>query len=142
MQSISPYLNFSGNTEEAFNFYKGVFGTAFSVLQRFSDTANAEKFPEADRDKIMHVSLPLGNGVVLMATDSLESMGQKLVQGNNFYICLNTDSKAEADKLFKGLSEGGKIEMNLEDTFWGAYFGCFKDKFGVQWMLNFTEQKG
>lgn len=142
MQSISPYLNFPGNTEEAFNFYKSVFGTEFSVLQRFSDTANAQKLPEADRDKIMHVSLPLGNGVVLMATDSLESMGQKLVQGNNFYICLNTDSKAEADKFFKGLSEGGKIEMNLEDTFWGAYFGCFKDKFGVQWMLNFTEQKG
>jgi PhnB protein len=139
MARLNPYLNFNGNTEEAFNFYKSVFGGEFAMLQRFRDTPEATKLPEQDQNKIMHVALPIGNGNVLMATDALESMGQKLSVGNNFYISVSTDSVAETDKLFNGLSAGGKIELPLQKTFWGAYFGMFRDKFGIQWMLNYDE---
>lgn len=135
---MNPYLNFNGNTEEAFNFYRSVFGGDFKMVQRFKDVPGAEKFPPAVRDKIMHISLPIGKGNILMATDALESMGQKVNPGNNFYISLETDSKEETKKLFDGLSAGGKIEQPLKDEFWGAYFGMFKDKFGVQWMISYT----
>ncbi len=137
MATINTYLNFNGNTEEAFSFYKSVFGGEFAALQRFRDTPEAGNIPESERDMIMHVSLPIGKGNVLMGTDALESMGQKLIAGNNFSISINAESKAEADKLFKGLSAGGKIEMPLADAFWGAYFGMFADKFGIQWMVNY-----
>jgi PhnB protein len=136
MLAINPYLNFPGNTEEAFNFYKSVFGGEFTTFQRFKDTAEAGKMSPEDGEKIMHVALPLAGGVTLMATDALESMGQKLVVGNNFYISVEAGSRDEADKLFRDLSEGGKIEMGMNEAFWGAYFGMFKDKFGVQWMIN------
>lgn len=136
MASINPYLNFAGNTEDAFNFYKSVFGGEFMVLQRFKDVPGME-IAEGDREKIMHVSLPIGNGNILMATDALESMGQSLTIGNNFSISISTASKDEATALFSALSESGKIEMPLQDTFWGAYFGMFTDKFGIQWMVNF-----
>ena len=89
----------------------------------------------------MHVALPIGNGNVLMGTDSLESLGQKLTVGNNFYICLSPESKEEAERLFNGLSAGGKIEMPLQDMFWGAYYGSFADKFGVQWMVNYEKNR-
>lgn len=141
MASINPYLNFPGNTEEAFNFYKSVFGGEFVVLQRFKDTSEGGKLPEADQSKIMHIALPIGNGGMLMATDALASMGQTLTQGNNFYISINAESEADADKFFNGLSAGGVVEMPLEKTFWGAYFGAFKDKFGIQWMVNFDYGK-
>jgi PhnB protein len=141
MATINPYLNFAGNTEEAFNFYKSVFGGEFISLQRFKDTPEAGKVSENEKNKIMHVALPVGKGNILMATDTLESMGQKLTVGNNFYISLEAESKQEAEKLFKGLSAGGKIEMPLEDAFWGAYFGMFTDKFGVKWMVNYTYPK-
>ena len=141
MATINPYLNFLGNTEEAFNFYKSVFGGEFIMLHRFKDTPESEKMSKEDGEKIMHIALAIGNGTILMATDALESFGQKLNFGNNIYISLTAESKAEADTLFKGLSAGGKIEMPLQDTFWGAYFGIWADKFGVQWMVNYDYPK-
>ena len=139
MTAINPYLNFNGNTEEAFNFYKSVFGGEFLALMRFKDNAGCGAIPESEKERIMHVALPIGNGAVLMGTDALESMGQKLTFGNNFYICINPESKEEADRLFNGLSAGGKIEMAMQDMFWGAYWGSFADKFGVQWMVNYDK---
>jgi PhnB protein len=139
MAAINPYLNFNGNTEEAFNFYKSVFGGEFLAVMRFKDNAECGQISESDQDRIMHIALPIGNGNTLMATDSLESMGQKLTVGNNFYICLAPESKEEAEKLFNGLSAGGKIEMPLQDMFWGAYYGSFSVKFGVQWMVNYDK---
>jgi PhnB protein len=142
MATINPYLNFNGNTEEAFNFYKSVFGGEFAILARFrdmpeSDNCDGMKVAESDLDKIMHVALPIGNGNVLMATDALESMGQKLTEGNNFSISVSADSKEDADKIFNGLSEGGKVEMPLADAFWGAYFGMLQDQFGIRWMVSY-----
>ncbi len=141
MATINPYLNFPGNTEEAFNFYKSVFGGEFLTLQRFKDTPESGKIPEHEKDKIVHIALPIGKspqGNVLMGTDALESMGQKLTVGNNFSITIQPESKQEAERLFNGLSAGGKVEMPLQDAFWGAYFGMFQDKFGIQWMVNFV----
>jgi len=138
--TINPYLNFPGNTEEAFNFYKSVLGGEFPFLQRFKDTPEADKISPEDANKIMHVSLPVGNGNMIMATDALESMGQKLTPGNNFYLCISADSKEEADKLFKGLSDGGQVYMPMNKTFWGAYFGMLTDKFGINWMINFQNK--
>ncbi len=137
MAIINAYLNFNGNTEEAFNFYKSVFGGEFSALQRFKDTPEADKLSPGDREKIMHIALPIGNNV-LMATDAMESMGQKLKAGNNFSLSIEAQSKEEADKLFSGLSAGGTVTMPLQDAFWGAYFGMLEDRFGIQWMVNYT----
>lgn len=140
MAIINPYLNFNGTTEEAFNFYRSVFGGEFTILQRFKDVPDlpgADQMSESDLDKIMHVSLPIGDKNVLMATDALESMGQKLVEGNNYSISIDPESEEEARRLFEGLSVGGEIEMPLEDQFWGALFGMVKDKFGIRWMVNF-----
>ena len=136
MKAVNPYLNFPGNTEEAFNFYKSVFGGEFAMVQRFKDTPEADRVPEADKNKLMHIALPIGNGTVLMATDALESMGHKLKMGNNFHISISADSTEEADKLFNGLSAGGSIMVPMSKMFWGAYFGMFTDKFGIQWMIN------
>ena len=141
MVTINPYLNFLGNTEEAFNFYKSVFGGEFQTLQRFKDVPGTENITAEEKEKIMHVSLPIGNGVVLMATDALESMGHKLTIGDNINLSINVDSEKEADQLFSALSAGGKVEMPLEKTFWGAYFGMFKDKFGIKWMINYDYNK-
>ena len=141
MPTLNPYLNFAGTTEEAFNFYKSVFGGEFSILQRFRDMPEGGKLPKHEQDKIMHVSLPIGNGHVLMGTDTLESMGQRLIPGNNFYINIQPDTKEEAKRLFSGLSAEGKVEMPLQDASWGAYFGMFRDKFGIQWMINYMQQK-
>ncbi len=141
MKSINPYLNFPGNTEEAFNFYKKVFGGDFlGGIFRFKDTPEAEKMNAADKEKIMHVALPMGKTNMIMATDALESMGFKLTFGNNFYISIDAESKEEADKLFNALSEGGKIEMKMADQFWGDYFGSLADKFGVRWMISFSNR--
>jgi len=137
MATVNPYLNFMGNTEEAMNFYKSVFGNEFIFLQRFKDTPHGANMSPEDQEKIMHVSLRIGSNTVLMATDMLESMGQKMTQGNNFSLTISPDSREEADKFFAALSAGGTIIMPLEDAFWGAYFGAFTDKFGVQWMINF-----
>jgi PhnB protein len=137
MATINPYLNFDGNTEEAFNFYKSVFGGEFMALMRWKDAPEADKLPAGDREKVMHVSLPIGKGNVLMATDACKSMGRTLTVGNNFYISISPESEEEADRLFNGLSAGGQVTMPLHKAFWGAYFGMFTDKFGIQWMVNY-----
>lgn len=137
MATVNPYLNFLGNTEEAFNFYKSVFGGEFVGLQRFKDTPEADKLSAADQDKIMHVALPIGSSTILMGTDALESMGHTLTLGNNLSLAIGAESKEEAEKIFNGLAEGGEVEMPLQDTFWGAYFGMTADKFGIKWMVNF-----
>jgi PhnB protein len=141
MATLNPYLNFNGNTEEAFNFYKSVFGGEFITLQRFKDTPEADRVAPADKDKIMHISLPIGKGNILMATDAVESMGHKLTVGNNFSLSLSAESEKEADKIFNGLSAGGKIDVPMSKMFWGAYFGMFTDKFGIQWMINYDYPK-
>ncbi|RPI73020.1 MAG: VOC family protein [Ignavibacteriales bacterium] len=139
MATINTYLNFPVNTEEAFNFYKSVFGGDFAGgINRFGDMPESGNVSESDKNKIMHVGLPVGKNNMLMATDALESMGQKLDFGNNVHLSLEADNKEEADKLFKSLSEGGKVTMPLADAFWGAYFGMLTDKFGVHWMVNYT----
>ncbi len=141
MPTFNPYLNFAGNTEDAFKFYKSVFGGEFVNLTRFKDTPEGAKLPPNEREKIMHVSLPIGKGNILMATDALESMGHKLTTGNNFNLSIETESKEEAKTLYEKLSVGGKIEQPLQDTFWGAYFGMFADKFGIHWMISYTYPK-
>lgn len=138
MRTINPYLNFAGNTEAAFNFYKSVFGGEFFALQRFRDIPGMDNIPDSDKNKIMHISLPIGKNTMLMATDALESMGQRLTHGNNFYLTIEAEDRNEADILFSKLSDGGTVEMEMQDTFWGAYFGSFADKFGIQWMITFT----
>lgn len=142
MTKFNPYLNFAGNTEEAFNFYKSVFGGEFTSIVRFKDMPmEGVNIPKEDENKIMHVGLLIGKDQTLMATDTLESLGQKLTLGNNVYISIHPDSKEEADKLFNGLSESGKIEMPIADQPWGDYYGSFADKFGIQWMINYHEEK-
>ena len=141
MTTINPLLHFDGNTEEAFNFYKSVFGGEFLSVMRWKESPGGDKRPEEERDRIMHISLPIGNDNVLMAGDALESMGQKLNMGNNIHIAIGPDNKEEADRIFNALSEGGKIEMPLADTFWGAYFGMCEDIFGIHWMINYAYPK-
>ena len=143
MTKFNVYLNFPGTAEEAFNFYKAVFGGEFSSVVRFKDMPMpGVKLPKEAEGKIMHIGLPVGDkGDVLMASDSLESLGQKIVQGNNSYISVHPDSKEEADRIFKGLSSGGSIEMPIADQPWGDYWGSFKDKFGVLWMVNYSRPK-
>ena len=137
---MNPYLNFSGTSEEAFNFYKSVFGGEFTTMERFKNTPDGDKLSPEDANKIMHIALPIG-GNTLMATDALESMGQTLTQGNNFHLSIHTESKAEADKLFSALGVGGKVEMPLMDMFWGAYFGMLNDKFGIKWIVSYEPKK-
>ena len=137
MTRLHSYLNFAGNTEEAFNFYRSVFGGEFSSLVRFKDfPMEGVSIPEEDGDKIMHIALPVGKDDMLMATDALRSLGQELVQGNNIYVSVHPESKEEADRIFKALSEGAEIEMPIADQAWGDYYGSLKDKFGVKWMVD------
>lgn len=137
MPAVNPYLNFNGNCGEAFNFYKAAFGGEFAMIMRFGDVPPGTPKPEGDDpDKIMHVALPIGNGTVIMGSDVPSSYG-KVAFGQNFHISISTDSEKEADKLFAALSEGGKIMMPMDKTFWGAYFGMLTDKFGVNWMVNY-----
>lgn len=141
MATLNPYLNFAGNAEEAFNFYKSIFGTEFTALQRLGETPEASKFSKDDQKKLMHVALPIGKGNVLMASDVPESMGFKVNAGNNVRLSIEADSKEEATKVFEGLSKGGKVGQPLSDTFWGAHFGMLTDKFGIHWMVNYTYPK-
>jgi PhnB protein len=141
MPTLNPYLTFAGNAEEAFNFYKSVFGGEFSGLQRFKETPEASKVPKGELDKLMHVALPIGKGNVLMASDVLESMGYNVTSGNNLSLSIEAESKEEAERVFKGLSQEGKIRMPLGDTFWGAHFGMLTDKFGIHWMVSYTYVK-
>ncbi len=141
MARVNTYLNFSGNTEEAFNFYKSVFGGEFggNGISRFGDIPVSEGVTgcaESDKDLVMHVELPILGGHILMGTDAPESMGFNLVIGTNVNISLEPDSRDESNKLFDSLSEGGKVTMPMQDMFWGAYYGSCTDKFGIQWMIN------
>lgn len=137
MVMTSPYIIFNGNAEEAFNFYKSVFGGEFAMVQRFKGTPEESKLSESDQNKIMHINLPLGKGHMLMGSDAIESVRRGIVYGNNFYVSLFTETKEEAGRIFKELSAGGKVELPIQDTFWGAYFGMFADKFGVNWMVSY-----
>jgi PhnB protein len=140
MANVSTYLNFKNNTEEAFNFYKSVFGGEFiGGISRFKDVPPAEGMPALapeDGNLVMNIQFPITAGHLLMGSDAPESMGFKINQGNNVYICVEFDSRAETKKIYETLSSGGKIEMELQDMFWGAYYGSFTDKFGVKWMVN------
>ena len=143
MATVSTYLNFDRRTEEAFKFYKTVFGTEFAGLVRFGDMPTEEGQPgpsEADSQLIANVQLPILGGHLLMGTDAPESMGFTLNQGNNVYISLHPDSREEADTLFAALSEDGNVEMPMADQFWGDYFGSLVDRFGVNWMVNYSSE--
>jgi PhnB protein len=145
MAKVSTYLNFPRNTEEAFTFYKSVFKTEYVCpVARMGEAPSHPDGPplsEEDRNLIMHIALPTLGDHVLMGTDAPESMGFKCTAGNNVYINLQPDTRAEADRLFNELSDGGKIEMPIQEMFWGAYFGSFTDRFGIQWMVNCEEPK-
>ncbi len=138
MALINPHINFNGNAEEAFNFYKSVFGGAFANVIRLKDLASAE-FPVAENDanKIMHIALPIGNNI-LMGNDVPESMGPVNENENRSKISINAESREEADKLFSGLSAGGNVEMPIGDSPWGSYFGMFRDKYGIEWMVDYN----
>jgi PhnB protein len=143
MATINPYLQFNGNTEEVFNFYKSVFGGEFAAMQRYSEmppSPEMGEMPEGAPEKIMHVALPIGEKNLLMGSDVLESMGQNFTIGDNFSVCISAESKDEADKVFGALATDGKVTMPLADAFWGDYFGMLTDRFGIQWMVSFNEK--
>lgn len=138
MALINPHVNFNGNAEEAFTFYKSVFGGEFAKVIRFKDLASTE-FPvaENEKNKIMHIALPIGENNMLMANDVPESMGKTNENENRSKIVIIAESKEEADKLFNGLSAGGQIEGPIGDSPWGSYFGCFRVKYGIEWIVEF-----
>ena len=138
---INPYLNFDGRTEEAFNFYKKVFRGEFMTFQRVKDAPGGKDAPAKEQNRIMHVALPIGSETILMGSDTMESMGHKLIMGNNMSISVNAESEKEADQIFNGLSAGGKVTMPMEKAFWGSYFGMATDKFGVQWMVSYDPKR-
>ncbi len=142
MLKLHTYLNFSGNAEEAFNFYKSVFGGQFGSVTRFKDMPiQGMTIPRQDENKMMHISLPVGKDDMIMASDVLESRGQKLLIGNNVSIMISPDTKEEADRVFKALSAGGKVEMAIANQPWGDYYGGLIDKFGIRWMVNYAYPK-
>jgi PhnB protein len=145
MSRVSTYLNFPRHTEEVFNFYKSVFGGEFSGggIARFKDVPKVDgmpPLPEEDLDLIMHIELPIVGGHILMGTDAPESMGFNVINGNNVHINLEPDTKAETKKIFEALSAGGKITTELQEMFWGAYYGSCIDKYGINWMVNCNEK--
>jgi len=146
MATVNIYLNFPGNTEEAFLFYKSVFGTEFygEGIMRFNDVPPSDDMPpmpDGVENMVMHVGLPILGGHLLMGSDAPKEMGFKVTTGNNVYINLQPDTREETRKLFNALSEGGKVEQELQDMFWGDYYGACTDKFGVMWMFNCSEKK-
>jgi PhnB protein len=142
MTKFHVYLNFPGNTEEAMEFYRSVFGGKFSAVVRFKDLPmEGVTIPREAENKIMHIGLTVGEANMIMATDALESMGMKLVQGNNVYISVHPDSKREADRIFTALARGGSVEMAIADQPWGDYYGSLKDKYGTMWMVNYSYPK-
>ncbi len=137
MAQINPHINFNGNAEEAFNFYKSVFGGEFAKIIRFKELSGPDfHVSEDEADKIMHIALPIGKNI-LIANDVPESMGRTNENENRSKISISAESKEEADKLFNGLSEAGKIEMPIADSPWGSYFGMFRDKYGIEWIVDF-----
>lgn len=138
MAKINPYIHFNGNAEEAFNFYKSVFGGEFAMIMRFKDLANpGYTIPENEANKIMHIALPIGKHFVLMGSDTPESLGKHNENETRSKICISAESKIEAEFLFNRLSAGGQIEMPIQDSSWGSYFGMFRDKFGFEWIIDF-----
>ncbi|SRR5690606_5927164 len=134
----NPYLNFDGQAEEAFEFYQSVFGGEITKM-KFSEMPGGDQTPDNEKNRMMHISLPIGSSTVLMASDIMPSQGHVLDKGNHMYISLHPDSREEADRIFNGLSVDGNIEMPMEDQFWGDYFGSFIDKFGIGWMINYNK---
>jgi len=144
MPKVNVYLNFDGNCEEAFNFYKSVFGGEFAYIGRFKDMPAQEGMPPIPAEfgeRIMHVSLPISSETILMGSDTGGEWASSFKQGNNFSISITADSKENADQLFAGLSAGGQVTMPLADTFWGDYFGMFTDKFGINWMVSYNQNQ-
>lgn len=142
MALINPHINFNGNAEEAFNFYKSVFGGEFSKIVRFKDLASEHfQVSEKEANKIMHIALPIGKSSMLMANDVPESMGRTNENENRSKIVISADSREEADHLFNGLSVEGQIEGPIGDSPWGSYFGCFRDKYGIEWIVEFDPSK-
>lgn len=141
MATVNVYLTFNGNCRQAFDFYKSVFGGEFPYVGTFGEMPPTEskEMPDEDKDKIMHISLPISRETILMGSDTGGEWAANHKEGNNFSISINADSREEADKLFNGLSEGGNVTMPMADTFWGAYFGMFTDKFGINWMVNYDD---
>lgn len=141
MATVNVYLNFNGNCEEAFNFYKSAFGGEFRHVGRFKDMPpqDGKTASAAEGEKIMHISLPISKETVLMGSDTAEGFGPPLKVGNNFSVSVNTSGKEEADKLFNALSKDGHVIMPMNQTFWGSYFGMFTDKFGINWMVSFEQ---
>lgn len=138
MVQINPYIHFNGNCEEAFTFYKSVFGSEFSALSRFKDMANPElPMPENEADKIMHIALPIGKNSVLYASDTPTFMGTHNENETRSKISISTESKAEADNIFTALSEAATVEMPISDSPWGTYFGMLRDKYGIEWMVQY-----
>ena len=137
MAKINPHMNFNGNAEEAFEFYRSVFGGEFAKIIRFNDLSSSD-FPVAENEmnKIMHIALPIGENS-LMANDVPESLGRVSENENRSKIFVSAENREEADKLFVGLSAGGNVEMPIGDSPWGSYFGMFRDKFGIEWMIEF-----
>jgi PhnB protein len=139
MNGVNPYLNFDGNAEEAFGFYRSVFGGEFAVKVRFKDMGGGPPgATPAEMERIAHISLPFGTDGMLMASDIVPSLGHRLTVGNNFYISLAPESADEATRLFEGLSAGGQVEMPLQPTQWAEKFGICRDRFGIQWMVNYA----
>ena len=140
MALINPHINFNGNAEEAFTFYKSVFGGEFAKIIRFKELASPEfQVAEKEENKIMHIALPIGKGSMLMANDVPEIMGKTNENENRSKIVITAESKEEADKLFNGLSAGGNIEMPIANSPWGSYFGMFRDKYGIEWIVEFAQ---
>ncbi|MFT3794117.1 VOC family protein [Flavobacterium sp.] len=141
MAQINPYLTFNGTCEQAFQFYKSVFGGEFAFIGKFKDMPSEQPLPDHVGNLIMHVSLPISSETVLMGSDANEHFGQTASAGTNFAVSINTESEAEAKRLFDGLSAGGTVTMPLDKTFWGAYFGMFTDQFGIHWMVNYDYEQ-
>jgi PhnB protein len=138
MRAINPWINFNGNAEEAFTFYKSVFGGEFTKIVRFKDLAGMDfQVPENEADKIMHIALPIGHNNVLIANDVPEFMGRVSETENRSKIAVSTESREEADKVFNGLSAGGDVEGPIGDSPWGTYAGMFRDKYGIEWIVEF-----
>lgn len=143
MATVNVYLTFNGNCREVFEFYKSVFGGEYSYFGTFGEMPqdeNSQPLSDEDAKKVMHVSLPISKETCLMGSDIIGEQSLSFKEGNNFSISINAESRDEADKLFNALSAGGQITMPMNNTFWGAYFGMFSDKFGINWMVNFDEQ--
>jgi PhnB protein len=142
MATINTWINFNGNAEESFMFYKSVFGGEFAKVVRFKDIASDE-FPVAEKEenKIMYIALPIGNSTVLIANDVPEVMGRVNEHENRSKILVMTESKEEADRLFSGLSAGGEVEGSMGDSPWGSYAGMFRDKYGIEWIIEFSSTK-